>query len=245
MLQFIDPIAIGAFHAMKNNILTSNSAGNDGPFPGSITSLSPWLLSVAANSIDRKFLTQIVLGNKMTYQGRSINTFDGAVHPIVYGASVPNKKIGFSSNSSRFCLPDTLDPTLVKHKIVVCEDFDGPTNALLSGASGVMIENVFGFDDVAFSWQSKAVSPMLQVSVQRWQLPGRWPITGRHAYAVTGWFPNPPIQNLSALKRMVEKLYLMRRSLEVLRKFHWMILGGRFNQLSHVSSPLLSKPGEY
>ncbi|GJY90651.1 hypothetical protein Tco_0505847, partial [Tanacetum coccineum] len=40
-------------------------------------------------------------------------------------------------------------------------------------------------------------------------------------------------------------LYLMRRSLEVLRKFHWIILGGRFNQLSHVSSPLLSKPGEY
>ncbi|GJT17863.1 hypothetical protein Tco_0876569 [Tanacetum coccineum] len=40
-------------------------------------------------------------------------------------------------------------------------------------------------------------------------------------------------------------LYLMRRSLEVLRKFHWTILGGRSNQLSHVSSPLLSKPGEY
>ncbi|GJS61706.1 hypothetical protein Tco_0656490 [Tanacetum coccineum] len=40
-------------------------------------------------------------------------------------------------------------------------------------------------------------------------------------------------------------LYLTRRSLEVLRKFHWTILGGRFNQLSHVSSPLLSKPGEY
>ncbi|GKA58880.1 reverse transcriptase domain-containing protein [Tanacetum coccineum] len=40
-------------------------------------------------------------------------------------------------------------------------------------------------------------------------------------------------------------LYLMRRSMEVLRKFHWTILGGRFNQLSHVSSPLLSKPGEY
>ncbi|GJY78491.1 hypothetical protein Tco_0484292 [Tanacetum coccineum] len=36
-------------------------------------------------------------------------------------------------------------------------------------------------------------------------------------------------------------LYLMRRSLEILRKFHWMILGGRFNQLSHVSSLLLSK----
>ncbi|GJW72692.1 hypothetical protein Tco_0129609 [Tanacetum coccineum] len=41
------------------------------------------------------------------------------------------------------------------------------------------------------------------------------------------------------------RLYLMRRGLEVLRKFHCMILGGRFNQLSHVSFPLLSKPGEY
>ncbi|GJS88650.1 retrovirus-related pol polyprotein from transposon TNT 1-94 [Tanacetum coccineum] len=46
-------------------------------------------------------------------------------------------------------------------------------------------------------------------------------------------------------RRQTPRLYLMRRSLEVLRKSHWMILGGRFNQLSHVSSPLLSKPGEY
>nr|GEU38366.1 hypothetical protein [Tanacetum cinerariifolium] len=37
-------------------------------------------------------------------------------------------------------------------------------------------------------------------------------------------------------------LYLMRRSLEVLRKFHMTIFGGRFNHLLHVSSPLLSKP---
>ncbi|GJU45811.1 retrovirus-related pol polyprotein from transposon TNT 1-94 [Tanacetum coccineum] len=38
---------------------------------------------------------------------------------------------------------------------------------------------------------------------------------------------------------------LMISKLKVLRKFHWMILGGRFNQLSYVSSPLLSKPVEY
>ncbi|GJZ02137.1 zinc finger, CCHC-type containing protein [Tanacetum coccineum] len=31
-------------------------------------------------------------------------------------------------------------------------------------------------------------------------------------------------------------LYLMRRSLEVLRKFHWMILGGRFNHMEGQSS---------
>ncbi|GJU01806.1 hypothetical protein Tco_0734415 [Tanacetum coccineum] len=50
---------------------------------------------------------------------------------------------------------------------------------------------------------------------------------------------------LTGIDDQGERLYLMRRSLEVLRKFHWAILEGRFNQLSHVSSPLLSKPGEY
>ncbi|GJY95364.1 protein kinase-like domain, concanavalin A-like lectin/glucanase domain protein [Tanacetum coccineum] len=57
------------------------------------------------------------------------------------------------------------------------------------------------------------------------------------------------IQRLIAMKAKRNKgevmLYLTRRSLEVLRKFHWTTLGGRSNQLSHVSSPLLSKPGEY
>ncbi|GJV05012.1 hypothetical protein Tco_1338581 [Tanacetum coccineum] len=57
--------------------------------------------------------------------------------------------------------------------------------------------------------------------------------------------PSNPSKNSNFVRRVKDKLYLMRRSLEVLRKFHWMILGGRFNQLSHVSSPLLSKPGEY
>ncbi|GJW70455.1 MAK10-like protein [Tanacetum coccineum] len=57
--------------------------------------------------------------------------------------------------------------------------------------------------------------------------------------------PKPVYLRNEEDKRRGVELYLMRRSLEVLRKFHWMILGGRFNQLSHVSSPLLSKPGEY
>ncbi|KAI3799890.1 hypothetical protein L1987_35195 [Smallanthus sonchifolius] len=63
-----DSIAIGAFHSMKNGILTSNSDGNRGPRSGTISNLSPWSLSVAASIIDRRFLTQIVLGNNKTYE---------------------------------------------------------------------------------------------------------------------------------------------------------------------------------
>ncbi|PWA83785.1 cucumisin [Artemisia annua] len=149
---FVDPIAIGAFHAMKNNILTSNSAGNNGPILGSTSNVSPWSLSVAASSIDRKFLTQIVLGNSQTYMGPAINTFNGAVHSIVYGASVPNTMNGSTSGDSRFCRPNSLDPILVKDKIVVCESFRGPENALLSGASGVVIEGDLGGKDRSRSY---------------------------------------------------------------------------------------------
>lgn len=65
---FRDSIAIGCFHAMKNGILTSTSAGNDGPGQATITNFSPWSLSVAASTIDRKFLTKVQLGNNMVYQ---------------------------------------------------------------------------------------------------------------------------------------------------------------------------------
>lgn len=65
---FEDSVAIGSFHAMKRNILTSASAGNDGPDRGRVTNVSPWVLSVAASTIDRKFLTKVKLGNGMIYE---------------------------------------------------------------------------------------------------------------------------------------------------------------------------------
>ena len=65
---FEDPIAIGAFHAMKNGIRTSTSAGNEGPRFISITNFSPWSLSVAASTIDRKFFTKVKLGDNKVYK---------------------------------------------------------------------------------------------------------------------------------------------------------------------------------
>ena len=65
---FQDSIAIGSFHAMKNRILTSASAGNSGNEPGRVTNVSPWILSVAASTYDRKFLTKVQLGNGLNYE---------------------------------------------------------------------------------------------------------------------------------------------------------------------------------
>ena len=60
---FEDPIAIGSFHAMKYGILTSNSAGNSEPNAVTVTNFAPWTLTVAASTIDRKLVSQAVLGN--------------------------------------------------------------------------------------------------------------------------------------------------------------------------------------
>lgn len=60
---FSDPIAIGAFHAMKRGVLTSCSAGNDGPRPMSVENVAPWIMTVAASTVDRQFTTQVAFGD--------------------------------------------------------------------------------------------------------------------------------------------------------------------------------------
>ncbi|GJX96156.1 hypothetical protein Tco_0351954 [Tanacetum coccineum] len=52
--------------------------------------------------------------------------------------------------------------------------------------------------------------------------------------------------NLPVWPKELENGYIDDKKLgSSLEYYHWIILGGRFNQLSHVFSPLLSKPGEY
>ncbi|XP_022764504.1 cucumisin-like [Durio zibethinus] len=139
---FEDSIAIGAFHSMKNGILTSNSAGNGGPDPASVVNISPWSLSVAASTIDRKFVTKVKLGNGEIYEGTSINTFDlkGNMYSFIYGGDAPNISLGVTPEISRYCWPGTLNQTLVKGKIVFCEYDSDAEGAMDGGAVGVVFQ---------------------------------------------------------------------------------------------------------
>lgn len=85
---FDDPISIGSFHAMKKGIMTACSAGNDGPHQGTVENVAPWIMTVAASSIDRKFVTAVKLGNGMK---TSVSLFAGRfiLHKNIF---VPTKR---------------------------------------------------------------------------------------------------------------------------------------------------------
>ncbi|KAI9078350.1 hypothetical protein K1719_039726 [Acacia pycnantha] len=139
---FRDGIAIGAFHAMRNGILTVTSAGNSGPRPGSLANFSPWSVSVAASTIDRKFLAKVGLGDNRTFEGLSVNTFDlkEQRYPIINGGDAPNTKAGFDGSSSRSCSEGSLDPNLVKGKIVLCEGRNKAEGAFMAKAVGALTQ---------------------------------------------------------------------------------------------------------
>ncbi|KAK0593015.1 hypothetical protein LWI29_029244 [Acer saccharum] len=133
---------------MRNGILTSISAGNDGPEPSTITNFAPWFLSVAASTIDRKFSTKVQLGNNIFYEGISINTVDltNTTYPLIYGGDAPNVTGGFSYTSSRFCNENSLDKNLVKGKIVLCGGLVSRRGPLYAGAVGTVIQDTIKRD---------------------------------------------------------------------------------------------------
>lgn len=64
-----DPIAIASFGAMEKGVLVSSSAGNEGPRAGTLHNGIPWVLTVAAGSIDRSFAGILSLGNGVVITG--------------------------------------------------------------------------------------------------------------------------------------------------------------------------------
>lgn len=132
-----DSVAIGSFHAITKGILTSQSAGNSGPKAGTIISVAPWILSVAASTIDREIITKVVAGDGTTTLGHTLNTFNSTeTVPLILGV---NATSNCSTTDAGNCLPHCLDEQLVKGKIVFCEKLLPGEGPLLAGAQGQIV----------------------------------------------------------------------------------------------------------
>ncbi|KAK9755093.1 hypothetical protein RND81_01G002200 [Saponaria officinalis] len=120
-----DPIAIGAFHAVEKGITVVCSAGNDGPSPQSVKNVAPWILTVAATTIDRRLQSQILLGNNIIIMGESLDfsiLSESAVYPLI-----------LVGGPSRYCNGSLIDEMNIKGSIVLCElaGIDGKTMTLM------------------------------------------------------------------------------------------------------------------
>ncbi|URE17861.1 Peptidase inhibitor I9 [Musa troglodytarum] len=64
-----DPVSIAAFRAsVEKGVFVSCSAGNDGPSASTLSNVAPWVLTVAATTMDRSLQATVELGD-----GRKIN----------------------------------------------------------------------------------------------------------------------------------------------------------------------------
>ncbi|KAG7615498.1 Peptidase S8/S53 domain superfamily [Arabidopsis thaliana x Arabidopsis arenosa] len=79
-------IATGAFHAVLKGITVVCSGGNSGPAAQTVGNTAPWILTVAATTLDRSFPTPITLGNNKLILGQAMYTgpelgFTSLVYP--------------------------------------------------------------------------------------------------------------------------------------------------------------------
>ncbi|PIN00964.1 Tripeptidyl-peptidase II [Handroanthus impetiginosus] len=128
-----DPLAIAAFAAMEKGIFVSTSAGNEGPYLGTLHNGTPWVLNVAAGTTDREFYGTLNLGNGDSASGLSFYPGNSSFNefPLVFFGACddekPLKKLG--------------------HKIVVCLDTNDTIGAQVYNvgtaklAGGVFISN--------------------------------------------------------------------------------------------------------
>lgn len=118
-----DTVAMGTFAAIEHGILVSSSAGNGGPSKASLANVAPWITTVGAGTIDRDFPAYITLGNGKRYNGVSL--YNGKLSPnsplpLVYAANVSQ------DSSDNLCSTDSLIPSKVSGKIVICDRGGNP-----------------------------------------------------------------------------------------------------------------------
>ncbi|XP_047093633.1 subtilisin-like protease [Lolium rigidum] len=152
-----DPVAIGALSAVAKGIVVVAAAGNNGP-KSFVANSAPWLLTVAAGSVDRSFETVVQLGNGDHVNGEAFNQISN---------SSANQ---FPLYWNKHC---KLPARNVSGKIVVCHNTGSMNNtgsinntdisAIMSaGAAGIVLINR---KDAGFSTLLEDYGNVVQVTV--------------------------------------------------------------------------------
>ncbi|KAF5176294.1 Subtilisin-like protease SBT5.6 [Thalictrum thalictroides] len=158
-----DGIAMGALHAVKNDIVVAVAAGNSGPSPATVSNLAPWTITVAASSIDRAFSAPVVLGNGLKIKGQTVTPekLQNKLYPLVYAGDVVEPHV--RANSTGQCMPGSLSPEKTKGKIVLCFRGEG-----LRVGKGVEVKRAGGVGIIL----GNSVANGNELSLDSYVLPG-------------------------------------------------------------------------
>ncbi|KAL2477041.1 Subtilase family protein [Forsythia ovata] len=155
-----DTVSIGSFHAMAKGISVVCSGGNNGPYSETVVNTAPWVITVAASTIDRAFPIIITLGNNQTFVGQALYMSEDLdkFYPIVYGEDIMSADA--YEDDARSCVADSLNATLARGKVLLC--FESRLQRFPVNAAST-VKSVQGIGLVFAKFRTKEVSLCLDV----------------------------------------------------------------------------------
>ncbi|MDQ3947178.1 MAG: S8 family serine peptidase [Actinomycetota bacterium] len=127
----IGPVERAFLFATDAGVFVATSAGNNGPKPSTVGSPAavPWVTSVAASSLARKFESSLEV-TPAKGRGQPVRTtgatLSAGVGPARLVDSVTVPAAGMRAEQAELCLPGSLDPAAVKDRIVLCKRGENP-----------------------------------------------------------------------------------------------------------------------
>ncbi|XP_062213602.1 subtilisin-like protease SBT1.2 [Phragmites australis] len=116
---FEDSIAIGSFRATARGVSVVCAAGNNGPAPSSVANEAPWVLTVGAATLDRRFPAYVRLGNGRVVYGESM--YPGKIDLKKGGKELELVYAVGGTREAEYCIKGSLDAAAVAGKMVVCD----------------------------------------------------------------------------------------------------------------------------
>ena len=113
-----DSIAIGSFRAMEHGISVICAAGNNGPMESSVSNEAPWISTIGASTLDRRFPAIVRMGNGQTLYGESM--YPGN-HFMTTGRDLELVYVTGGDGGSEFCFKGSLPRDKVRGKLVICD----------------------------------------------------------------------------------------------------------------------------
>ncbi|CAI0447341.1 unnamed protein product [Linum tenue] len=156
-----NPIAVGAFAAVKKGIFVACSAGNGGPHGYTMQNGAPWITAVGAGTVDRDLGALIALG-----ENNSITVFGHSLYPENLFLDRVPLYFGRGNRSKETC--GDVDLTEAAGKFVFCDHDEngeagfGPSDEANAVAGVILSTNDGEFEEHADDFET----PIVMVSTK-------------------------------------------------------------------------------